>query len=185
MATKPTIYKIKTQVSDMDRAYYNDLALTIAQHPSETDERTMVRALAFALHAGDELKFTEGISAEDEPDVWQKGLSGEIELWIDVGLPDERRIKKACNRSKQVWVYAYGGRTVEQWWGPIAGALAKHQNLRVVNLPQTATKRMGELLQRTMSLQCTVQDGQIWLGDGAETVFVEPEFLMGSATTGG
>jgi uncharacterized protein YaeQ len=180
MAMKATVFKATVQVSDMDRAYYNDLKLTIAQHPSETDERTMVRLLAFSLHASEGLKFTEGISAEDEPDIWSKSLSGEIEIWIDVGLPDEKRIRKACNRAKLVYIYAYGGRAVEKWWEPMAQNLARHQNLKVIVLPQTATRSLGKLAQRTMALQCTVQDGQIWIGDSNSNVSVEPEPLYGT-----
>lgn len=162
----------------MDRGYYEDLSLTIAQHPSETDERMMVRLLAFALHAAEGLRFTEGISAEeDEPDIWQKNLTGEIETWIDVGLPDEKRIKKACNRARQVYIYPYGGRVVQAWWQPIAEKLSKHKNLKVIALPQAATKSLAELAQRTMTLQCTVQDGQIWIGDDKNNVLVEPETL--------
>ncbi len=181
MAIKATIFKVKLQVADMDRAYYDDLTLTIAQHPSETDERTMVRLLAFALHASNELKFTEGVSAEDEPDIWQKNLSNEIDIWIDVGLPDEKRIRKACNWAKQVYIYAYGGRTVPAWWEPMAEKLARHQNLKVIVLPQAATRAMEKLAQRTMTLQCTIQDGQIWIGDAENNIFVEPELLYGSA----
>jgi uncharacterized protein YaeQ len=181
MAIKPTILKVALQVADIDRAYYDDLKLTIAQHPSETDERTMVRLLAFALHASEGLKFTEGISsAEDEPDIWKKNLSGEIELWIDVGLPDERRIRKACNRAKLVYIYAYGGRTVPLWWRPMAEKLARHQNLKVIVLPQTATRSLAKLAQKTMALQCTVQDGQIWMGDSENNVFIEPDPLCGT-----
>lgn len=179
MAIKATIFKVKLQLADMDRAYYNDLTLTIAQHPSETDERTMVRLLAFALHASNEMKFTEGVSAEDEPDIWQRSLSNEIDIWIDVGLPDEKRIRKACNRAKQVYIYAYGGRTVPTWWQPMAEKLARHQNLKVIAFPQAATRSLGELAQRTMTLQCTIQDGQIWIGDTANNIFIEPELLYG------
>lgn len=182
MAIKATIFKVNLQISDIDRAYYKDLALTIAQHPSETDERTMVRLLAFALHASEGLKFTEGISAEDEPDIWRKNLSGEIEIWIDVGLPDERRIRKACNRAKQVYVYAYGGRTVQTWWQPVAEKLTRHENLKVIVLPQAATRLLEKLARKTMSLQCTAQDGQIWIGDSENNVFVVPEFLYGDAS---
>ncbi|MBF0290560.1 MAG: YaeQ family protein [Nitrospinae bacterium] len=179
MAIKATIIKATVQVSDMDRGYYNDLKLTIAQHPSETDERTMVRILAFALNASEGLKFTEGISAEDEPDIWEKSLSNEIELWIDVGLPDERRIRKACNRAKRVFVYAYGGRVVPKWWEPIEENLARHQNLKVIVLPQTATRALANMAKKTMELHCAIQDGQIWMGDSDNNVLVEPEMLYG------
>ncbi len=179
MAIKPTIVKAKLQLSDMDRGVYGDFGLTLAQHPSETDERTMVRILAFALNASESLSFTEGIAAEDEPDLWQKSLSGEIELWIDVGLPDERRIRKACNRAKRVIVYAYGGRAVAPWWAPIEGDLKRHKNLTVVALPFAATKELEKIAQKTMDLHCTVQDGQMYLGDAAASVFIAPETLYG------
>lgn len=178
MAIKPTVLKATLQISNVDRGYYESLKLTIAQHPSETDERTMVRLLAFALHASEGLQFTEGISsAEDEPDIWRKNLSGEIEIWIDVGLPDERRIRKACNRAKQVYIYAYGGRTVQPWWRSIEEKLTRHQNLNVIALPQTATRSLEKLAQKTMDLHCAIQDGQIWMGDAENNVFVEPESL--------
>ncbi|MBE9536871.1 MAG: YaeQ family protein [Proteobacteria bacterium] len=180
MAIKATICKANIQIADMDRGYYEDLSLTIARHPSETDERMMVRILAFALHATKGLKFTEGISSkEDEPDIWLKDLSGDIELWIDVGLPDEKRIKKACNRAKHVYVYPYGGRIVQSWWQPMAGRLSKHKNLNVIALPQEATKSLLEMAGRSMSLQCTVQDGQVWMSDSENNLLLEPERLYG------
>jgi uncharacterized protein YaeQ len=180
MAIKATICKANIQIADMDRGYYEDLSLTIARHPSETDERMMVRLLAFVLHAAEGLRFTEGISAkEDEPDIWLKNLTGDIEIWVDVGLPDEKRIKKACNRANQVYIYPYAGRTVQTWWQPIAGKLSKHKNLKVIALPQESTKSLAELVKRTMTLQCTVQDGQIWIGDSERNLLVEPELLYG------
>ena len=180
MAIKATIYKASLQIADMDRGYYEDVNLTIARHPSETDERMMVRILAFALNAAEGLSFTEGISSKEvEPDIWLKNLTGDIEFWIDVGLPDEKRIKKACSRAKEVYLYAYGGRIVQTWWQPMAGKLSKQKNLHVFALSIEATKALAELAERTMTLNCTVQDGQIWMGDSENTVLVEPELLFG------
>jgi len=116
MALKSTIFKAELSVADIDRGYYHDHALTIARHPSETDERMMVRLLAFALHADERLAFGRGLSTEDEPDLWQRDLTGAIDRWIDVGLPDERDVRKACGRAREVDVLAYGGRAVELWW---------------------------------------------------------------------
>jgi len=98
MAIKSTIFKAEIQITDMDRNYYNDHALTIARHPSENDERMMLRILTFALNGSDSMAFSKGLSSEDEPDLWQKNLSDEIELWIDLGQPDEKRIRRACGR---------------------------------------------------------------------------------------
>ena len=173
MALKATIYKVELQISDMDRNYYHPHTLTLARHPSETDERMMVRLLAFALHADEHLAFGQGLSTDDEPDLWQKDLTGAIECWIDVGLPDEKLMRKACGRARQVFVYCYGGRGADIWWGQNSGKLERLDNLTVKALPLAATQALAGLAQRNMQLQCTIQDGQIWLSDKNSTVEVE------------
>ena len=129
MALKATIFKAELQIADMDRNYYHDHALTIARHPSETDERMMVRLLAFALNADEALVFGKGLSTDDEADLWRKDLTGAIELWIDVGQPDERRIRRACGRARRVIVYSYGGYGAAIWWNQVGGELARTKNL--------------------------------------------------------
>ncbi|MEO7726517.1 MAG: YaeQ family protein [Burkholderiales bacterium] len=173
MALKATVCKAVLQIADMDRSYYQDHALTIARHPSETDERMMVRVLAFALHANDRLSFGRGLSAEDEPDVWQKDLTGSIQAWIEVGLPDDKHMRRACGRADGVYVYAYGGHGASLWWNQISGKLERTQNLTVRNLAQASTRALARLAGRNMQLNCTVQDEQIWLADEKETVQVE------------
>jgi uncharacterized protein YaeQ len=173
MAIKATIFKANLQIADMEKHYYQDHALTLARHPSETDERMMVRLLAFALHAHEYLEFGQGMTADDEADLWQKDLTGSIELWIDVGLPDEKLIRKACGRSKLVFVYAYGGRTAEMWFAQNSCQFERLNNLTVINLPVESTRAIAKLAQRNMQLQCTIQDGQVWLSDGKESVVVE------------
>jgi uncharacterized protein YaeQ len=124
MALKATIFKAELSVADIDRGVYGDHTLTIARHPSETDERMMVRLLAFALHADERLEFGRGLSAEDEPDLVRRDLTGTLEQWIDVGLPDEREVRKACGRAREVIVYAYGGRAVPLWWDKVGPPVA-------------------------------------------------------------
>lgn len=177
MALKSTVFKANLQIADMERHYYNDHALTLARHPSETDERMMVRLLAFALNAHELLAFGQGMTDGDEADIWRKDLTGRIEQWIDVGLPDERLIRKACGRADEVLLYAYGGRTAEMWFEQNRSALAKLKQVSVFNLPQEQTKALAEMAQRTMSLQCTIQDGQIWLSDGERSVEISCEKL--------
>ena len=174
MAQSATVFKAELQIADMDRHYYADHSLVLARHPSETDERMMVRLLAFVLHASEQLEFTRGLCADDEPELWEKALSGDIETWIDVGLPDERRVRRACHRAKQVFVYAYGGHAAQLWWEKVARDVARFDNLQVVEFPQTATRELAVLVARTMRLQCTLQDGQLWMGDGEYSVLVEP-----------
>lgn len=173
MALKATIFKVELQIADMDRNYYHDHALTLARHPSETDERMMMRLLAFALHAHEALSFANGLSTDDEPDLWQKDLTGAIHLWIDVGLPEEKEIRKACGRARQVCVYSYGGRVADMWWEQCRSKLERCKNLTVFTVPAESSKALAKLAQRNMQLHCTIQDGQIWLADKNERVLVE------------
>lgn len=178
MALGATIYKVSLQVSDLDREHYADYQLTLARHPSETDERLMVRLLAFALHADPQLNFTRGLCVDDEPELWQKSLSGEIELWIDVGLPEERRVRKACSRARQVRVYLYGGRAVEPWWQRNAAGLRRFGNLQLVEFPESATRQLAGMVRRSMQLNCTVQDGEIWLANGELSLALSPRVRL-------
>lgn len=177
MALKATIYKAELNIADMDRSHYADHHLTIALHPSETEERMMLRLVAFALNASDTLEFTKGISTDDEPDLWQKSLSDEIELWIELGLPDESRIRKACGRADRVVLYTYGGRAVPLWWDKIRGKLTRFDNLTIYNLPADASEELTSLAHRSMQLQMTIQDGSVGISDGERHVEIEPEQL--------
>lgn len=177
MAIKATIFKANLQIADMERHYYQDHQLTLARHPSETDERMMVRLLAFAIHAHEYLEFGQGMTNDEEADVWKKDLTGSIDLWIDVGIPDEKLIRKACGRSRQVVVYAYGGRVVDMWFDKERAQFERQKNLTIINLPVETTKELAKLAQRTMNLQCIIQDGQVWVSNGAASVQVERVIL--------
>lgn len=178
MALKATICKATLSIADMDRSYYGEHTLTLAQHPSENDERLMVRLLAFVLNASDRLEFTRGLSTDDEPELWDRDLTGEIDLWVELGLPDEDRIRKACNRARLVRVYAYGGRVVDVWWQKLHGKLNRHDNLEVINLPLDGTQALAAMADKGMMLQCTVQDGQVGIGNEDTHVLLEPESLL-------
>ena len=174
MATKATIFKADLQIVDMDRNYYQEHALTLARHPSETDERMMLRLLAFAHNASDTLAFTRGLSSSDEPDLWQKDLTGAIERWIELGQPDEKRLRKACGRSQQVLVYCYSGNSAGIWWQQNSAALVNIKNLAVLNIPAEKSKALAQLAQRNMQLQATLQDGDMWIADSESNVEVTP-----------
>lgn len=178
MALKATIYKADLSIADMDRGYYGDHALTLARHPSETDERMMVRLLAFALRAQEGLTFGKGLCVDDEPDLWLRDLTGEILDWIDVGLPDEKWIRKACRRARRVTVVAYGGRPAQVWWEQNRNDLARLDNLTVLVLPADAGPSLTALANRTMRLHCTIQSGQVWVSDGTGQVELEPVTLL-------
>ncbi len=176
MALKATIYKADLQVADLDRSYFAEYALTIARHPSETDERMMVRLLAFAMYAGQDLSFGKGVSSDDEAAVWEIDPSGVIRLWIEVGLPDETRIRKACGRADRVVLLAYGARTVDAWWQQSAGNLKRFGNLDVYRLSAEEGLALAALAERKMKLSCTIQEGTIYM----EGIELQPQTLQAS-----
>lgn len=164
MALRATIYKADLHIADNDRAYYASHSVTVARHPSETDERMMVRLLAFALHADDSesLVFTKGLSETDEPDLWRLDLTGAITQWIETGLPDERRILKACGRADEVVVIAYG-RNAPLWWDGVKSKVSRAQNLRVFCMDVEGTQALAVLAARKMVLNINITDDTAWV----------------------
>ncbi len=179
MALKSTIYKVDLNIADMDRQYYAQHSLTLAKHPSETDERVMVRLIGFALYASQTLVFGKGLSDDEEPDLWQKDLTGAIQLWMDVGLPTEKDIRKACGRSRQVVVMLYGGRIADMWWAQNSKALLKTNNLTVINLPET--QELAKLAGKSINLSCSIQDKQILVSHDTGSFDISPIVLKESA----
>ncbi|MFM9885627.1 MAG: YaeQ family protein [Burkholderiales bacterium] len=178
MAQKSTVFKAELQMSDLDRHYYQMHALTLARHSSEKDERMMVRLIAFARHADPTLSFGNGISASDEPDLWQRDLTGAITLWIDVGLPEPKLLRRAAGRSGQVAVYAYG-RGADQWWNEHRADLDRIDNLSVFSLAAESTLALAALATRTMRLHCLIQDGVLSITANDATFDVGIETLKG------
>lgn len=176
MALKSTVYKADLSVADLDRNVYADFPLTLALHPSETEERLMVRTIAFALFADDQLSFGPGISMPEEADLWQRDLTGRIERWIEVGLPDEKQIGRACGRADEVVVLAYG-RGVIMWWRGIETKLTRFQRLTVLRIPEEASNALAPLVNRNMKLSATIQDAHVLLASDAGSADVVIETL--------
>ena len=179
MALNATIFKASLQIADLDRNYYQDHALTLARHPSETDERMMVRLLAFALNADDTLAFGRGLSADDEPDLWKRDLTGDIRLWIAVGLPEDKAMRKACNRADAVRVYSYGGQAASVWRRQLGSTWGKQRpaNLEVFSLDGQGTRELAQLARRNMTLQVTIQEGRALVTDGDRMAELQPETI--------
>jgi uncharacterized protein YaeQ len=175
MALRATVYKVELNVSDLDRHVFEAQSLALARHPSETEERLMVRLLAYALHLGGGLAFGRGISNEDEAAIWQRDLTGRLLLWIEVGLPDERALRRACGKAEAVVLYTYGGRTAAQWWAQNGEALQRLDNLQVIDLPQPFTQALAALASRNLQVQVTVQDGEVWVSVGEQTLNTRPD----------
>jgi uncharacterized protein YaeQ len=181
MAQKATIYKVELSISDMDRHYYETHKLTVAKHPSETDERLMVRLVAFALNAHEHLEMTKGLSTDDEPDIWQKSLSGELDVWVALGLPSEKVMRQSCGKAGKVIVYPYGGRTGEMWWDKVKNSTTRFDNLQVVSFPEADTAAVAELASRAMKIQINVQDGEVMVNAEGGIVYVTPAKWKGAA----
>ena len=184
MALKATIYKANLQLADMDRQVYGDHGLTIARHPSETDERMMVRLLAFALNVPPSndhgaLEFAKDLWDTDEPSLWRRDLTGQLEHWIDVGQPDDKRLMRASARAAQVSVYSFSAST-PNWWSGIETRITRARNLSVWQLSAEQSQALAELAQRSMQLQVTVQDGAVWVGDATRSIEVHPLRLYGN-----
>ena len=185
MSIKATIYKASVQLSDIDRGVYGDYAVTIARHPSETDERMLIRLFAFALNVPADsdqgaLEFAKDMWEADEPSLWQKDYTGDIVHWIEVGQPDEKRLLRATSRVGRVSVYSFSAST-PIWWKGIESKLTRARNLSVWQIPAEQSGALAALAQRTMELHVTVQEGGIWVGDGAHSIEVTPVRLGGRA----
>lgn len=178
MALKSTVFKAELQVSDLDRGHFAEYAFTVARHPSETDERMMVRILAFALYAGPDLAFSKGLSSDDDCALQEVDPSGVLRTWIEVGQPDESRIRKGCNKADRAVVLSYGARSVDVWWQQVAPLLARFSNLTVLRLTAEETQALGRLAERSMKLSCTIQEGTIWLAGGEQSIQLTPETLL-------
>ena len=163
MAANATIHKALLNIANMDQHYYEEHNLTLAQHPSENDLRLMIRLVAFVLNANDTLMFCKGISQDDEPDLWQKSFGDDIEMWIDLGQPDEKRIKKACGRSQKVIIYTFKESLATIWFKQIENILFRFKNLQVIHL--NIDGDIESLYKRSMNIQCSVLDNELTLID--------------------
>lgn len=182
MALKSTIFKANLQIADIDNSYYADHALTLARHPSETDERMMLRLVALALQAyklqsvcgGDgTLAFGAGLSDVNEPDAWLRDFTGQTRLWIEVGQPEDKPLLKACGKADEVVLYCFN-HAAEIWWKGMESKLSRPKNLSVLRVPTAASQALIPLAQRSMQLQATVQEGVLTLGDASTSVDIEP-----------
>jgi len=180
MATKATIYKASLNIANMDTHYYAEHNLTLAKHPSESDLRLMVRVIAFIQNANEDLVFCKGIAEDDEPDLWQKSLGGDIELWIDLGQPDKKRIKKACGKSEKVIIYTYQEGMATAWFKQIEKSLKRFNNLEVIYL--NIDGDIDTICERSMALQTNISDYELTLINGEESVAVTQNIWKGSGT---
>jgi uncharacterized protein YaeQ len=173
MALRATIFKLELHVADMVRGYYDSHSFTLARHPSETDERMMLRVLAFALYANEGLAFTRGLSTTEEPSLWEKDLTGTILTWIELGHPDERRMLQASGKSRQVVVFCYGGHASQVWWQGAQAGVARAQNLSVLSVSPAQIQALARFAQRNMTLHFTIEEGTVLVSSDNDSVSVD------------
>ncbi|WP_462156756.1 YaeQ family protein [Pseudoalteromonas sp. GB56] len=178
MALKATIIKARLNISDMNRHHYQEYPMTVAQHPSETEQRLMIRLLAFALNASEELQFTKGLCAEDEPELWVRELDDSISLWIDLGLPEEKRIKKACTQAKHVILYTYGENNQSVWWQKNQQKLSQFKNLTIISLAYEETQQLAAMASRSVDLTITIEDNEVWVSNNEQTLQITLTSLL-------
>ena len=177
MALKPTIYKAQINLADSDRNCFEELSLTVAKHPSETIERMTARLLAYCINSGRGLEFTKGLSTADEPDIWQHSDSGEIEHWVELGQPEEPRLRKACGKAKSVSVYAFG-KSADTWWKLNGDAISALPRVQIWQLPWAEVQAASQMMNRTMKLGLSIVGGTLYLDDGSSSVALEPSLLF-------
>jgi uncharacterized protein YaeQ len=185
MALKATIYKAQLAIADMDRNIYGDHNVTIARHPSEADERMMIRLLAYALNvpADDKkghLEFAKDLWDVDEAALWHKDYTEQILHWIDVGQPDDKRLMKAAGRAEKVSVYSFASST-NVWWKNIETKLTRASNLTVWQIDAEQSQALAKLAERSMQLQVSVQDGTVWMSTTRDSVEITPRRLTAGA----
>lgn len=178
MAANAIIHRALLNIANMDKNYYEEHHLTLAQHPSENDLRLMIRLVAFILNANDSLTFCKGISQDNEPDLWQKSPGGDIEMWIDLGQPDKKRIKKACARSEKVIIYTFKESVASTWFKQIENSLNRFKNLQIIHL--NIDGDIESLYKRSMNIQCNIFDNELTLIEGDNTVVISQLYSLTS-----
>ncbi|NVK36966.1 MAG: YaeQ family protein [Gammaproteobacteria bacterium] len=175
MALTASIFKVQLHISDMDRHYYQSHNLTLAQHPSENDLRMMVRLLAFAVNAHEQLSFTKGLSTQDEPDIWQKNFSDEIEHWIELGQVEEKRLRQACGKAQKVTLYTYNDKQAGPWLKQMQPHFERQNTLEVFHIPSDASEQLAKLANKNMDIQVSIQDGEVYVSSELGEVNLKPE----------
>ena len=178
MALKATIYKAKLSVANMNLNHYQDYSLTIAKHPSETNLRMLYRLLAFSLLCQEELEFTKGLSTDSEPDLWKINYDGSIDHWIELGHPDERRIRQICSKAKLVSIFTYQNNTSVNWFQSVENNVKRFDHLNITHLRPKEDFDLDALVERGMNFQISIEDNELWLANEDERVCFEVQQVL-------
>ncbi|WP_150149066.1 YaeQ family protein [Candidatus Enterovibrio altilux] len=175
MVLKATVYKASLSVADMNRQVYLNHSVTLAKHPPETEQHLMLRLIAWTLYADERLQFTKSICDKSKPELWIQNYSNEIELWVTLGLPDSKRIKKACSQAKQVILFTYGDDAAATWRSQLLNKLHPFKNLTVINIMDKVLLAAAAFSNRNMVIQATIEDGQVWFSVGETVLLIQPD----------
>ncbi len=172
-----TIYKAFVELSNLNSHTYESFNLTMAKHPSENESRMMYRLVSYLHESNKNLEFTRGLSSTDEPEVWEKGASGEVIHWIEMGEPDEKRIRKVCGKSQKVTIYTYNQNTAHLWFEKIKNKLIGNQKVKIYHIQNQEDFEV--LINRSMKLDCLIEDQSLYLSDELNRIefFIQPQNL--------
>lgn len=169
MALTATVYSFDVQLSHVDRGVYEQLSFKAAQHPSETDEYFIARALAYCLEYREGIAFSRGLAEPDEPAIAVRDLTGALLSWIEIGSPDAARLHKASKASPRVVIYTH--RDPAGWLRQIEGEkIHKRESIELYAIDRGLIESLKERLDRRMTLDVTLTEGHLYVTVGGETL---------------
>jgi uncharacterized protein YaeQ len=169
MALGSTIYTFDIELADSDRAVYETLNLRVAQHPSETPDYLLTRVVAYCLEYAEGIAFSKGLSDPDEPAIAVRDLTGALQVWVDIGLPEPERLHRASKAAPRVAVYTH--KDPAQWAAKLAAAkIHRAEKLEVFVLDRPWLAQIVARLERRMAFSLARSEGEIYLTIGDATL---------------
>ena len=176
LALGATIYTFDIELADTDRAVYQSLNLRVAQHPSETPDYLLTRVLAYCLEYAEGIAFSKGLSDPDEPAIAVRDLTGALQVWVDIGLPEPERLHRASKAAPRVAVYTH--KDPAQWIVKLAAAkIHRAEKLDVFAIDRAWLTHFVAKLERRMEFSLARSEGDIYLtigDDTSQTVLARP-----------
>ncbi|MES1260055.1 MAG: YaeQ family protein [Gemmatimonadota bacterium] len=181
MALSATIYNFDITLADVDRNVYEELALRVACHPSESPEYLVARVLAYCLEYTEGIAFGRGISEPDDPPIAVRDLTGALKAWIEIGSPDAARLHKASKATPRVAVYTHKDPRIllRQLEGE---RIHKSEALEIYAFDRELIDGLVELIDRRITLGLSITDRQVYatVGDTTVTGTIERHALPGA-----
>ena len=169
LALSATIYNLDITLADVDRGVYQELALRVACHPSESPEYLVARVLAYCLEYAEGIVFGRGISEPDDPPIAVRDLTGALRAWIEIGSPDAARLHKASKLAPRVAIYTHKDPRI--LLRQLAGErIHRAEALEIYSIDRDLIDGLVALLDRRTRLTLSVTDRHVYATVGETTV---------------